>query len=93
MAQDLKFVHAAQAGDWNLEVIRDEVSGKVRGYIVVAFNDYCSITLNTVSVRRAGSVSVACAEALRYMRKAKEGIQQYGVLPAYRPRPSSFYVD
>lgn len=85
MYREPKVVHSVKAEGWDLEIVRSEVKGKIRGYFVTALNEKCAITLAAISTKKSGSASVAFAEALRYTRDTEEGLKTTGNLPAYRP--------
>ena len=87
MAQELTIRETRQAREWTLDIVRDDVDGVTRGYIVTAHNGMRSITLYQASVSRAlfRSSAVAFHYALRYLATAREGIVTTGNLPCYAP--------
>ena len=91
--QELTVRETRTAGQWELVITREEVDGKVIGYIVTASNDLLITTLNTFGVGGRGmSASVAFATALHYLRIVEEGIERTGELPCYRPFNNRYYA-
>ena len=88
--QELTIRETRTVGQWTLEITREEVDGKIIGYIVTASNATMLTTLNTFGVDR--SASVAFANALRYLRTVEEGIARTGELPCYRPQNNPRHV-
>lgn len=84
--QTLTTVEECAADGWILDIVRDDVNGDTRGYIVVAHNGVQSVTMFTVAAGPG-----ARDTAMQYMGVAVEGIRRTGNLPAYKPRNIRYY--
>ncbi len=87
MSQMLTIRETRQAREWTLDIVRDDIDGVTRGYIVTAHNGARAVTLYRADVSRAlfRNPAVAFHYALRYLATACEGIVTTGNLPCYAP--------